>query len=146
MTRGKLLIAVGMVAAVAVAVCVLLVISRRPSDCDTVRSMIAHNNQFNEHVETATSAGTEPGIGEYRDWASKLDQLSDQIRDPALAEPAGNLANLAKEAATAVEKFLEDGGQAADQASAPPQYVQDYGRIGQQFDATLATLDQKCPA
>ena len=59
--------------------------------------MIAHNNQFNEHVESATSTAAEPGIGEYRDWASQLSHLAEQVRDPALAERATTLANLAQE-------------------------------------------------
>ena len=125
LTRGKLLIAVGVALVVAVAVCVLLVISRRPSDCDTVRSMIAHNNQFNEHVETAASAAHRTG---YRRVSGLGVENGPTLRSnpgSRIAEPAGNLANLAKEAGAAVEKFLADGGQVADQASAPPQYVQD---------------------
>ena len=144
MTHGKLLIAVGVVLVVAVGVAV--VILKRPSDCDTVRSMITHNNEFNEHVESATSRGVQTTLDEYRDWASQLDQLSDQIRDPALGEHAHALADLAEQAAAATAKFLDDGGQSADQASPPPQYVQDYSRIGKEFDATLSTLDQSCPA
>lgn len=145
MTRGKLLIAVGMVAAVAIAVCVALVISKRPSDCDTVRSMIAHNNAFNEHVESATSSGIQTTNEEVRDWASQLHHLAEQVRDPALAEPAGNLANLADQAVAFSERFLADEA-AADHTSPPPSYIRDYSQLGKDFDTTLATLDQKCPA
>ena len=145
MTRRKLLIA-GLVVAVVVTGCIVLVISKRSSDCDTVRSMIAHNNQFNEHVESAASIGTEPGIGEYRDWASQLSHLAEQVRDPELAERATTMANLAEETVPVVEQFLVDGAPAPNEASAAPQYVQDYSRIGQQFNTNLATLDQNCPA
>lgn len=143
MTRGKLLIAVGVVAAVAV--CVALVISKRPSDCDTVRSMIAHNNDFNEHVESATSSGVQTTNDDVRDWASHLHHLAEQVRDPALAEPAGNLANLADQAVAFSERFLADEA-AADHTSPPPPYIRDYSQLGKEFDTTLATLDRSCPA
>ena len=97
-TGRKLLIAGGLVVAVVVAVCIVLVISKRPSDCETVRSMIAHNNQFNERVEAATSSGAEPDISEYRDWASQLGHLAGQVQDPALGDRASTLAKLAEEA------------------------------------------------
>jgi hypothetical protein len=131
-TRRKLLIA-GLVVAVVVAGGIVLVISKRSSDCDIVRSMIAHNNQFNEHVDSAASIGSEPGIGEYRDWASQLSHLAEQVRDPELAERATTMANLAEEAVPVVEQFLVDGAPDPTQASAPPQYLQDYSRIGPQF-------------
>ena len=108
--------------------------------------MIAHNNQFNEHVESATSIGAEPGIGEYRDWASQLSHLAEQVRDPALAERATTLANLAEETVAVVEQFRVDAAPAPNQASAPPQYAQDYARIGKQFNTSLATLYENCPA
>ncbi len=146
MTRRKLLIEGGLVVAVVVTVCIVLVISKRPSDCDSVRSMIAQNNQFHEHVKSATSTGAEPDISEYRYWASQLGHVAGQVQDPALGERASTLAKLAEEAVGVVETFLVDAGSAPNEASAAPQHVQDYSRIGQQFITNLATLDESCPA
>jgi hypothetical protein len=42
LTRTKVLVAVGLVTAVIVTVCIVLAISNRPTDCDTVGSMIDH--------------------------------------------------------------------------------------------------------
>lgn len=108
--------------------------------------MIAHNNKFNEHIDAAASAGTQPGIREYQDWALQIRQLAEQIEDPALADPARALANQADEGVIAIEGFLEDPDRSADRDSPAPQWAKDYSRVGEQFNATLTTLDQKCPA
>lgn len=144
MTRTKVFVAVGLVAAVIVTVCIVFVVSKRSSDCDTVRSMIDHNNQFNEHVESATATAVEVDVSEFRVWASQLDRLAGQVQDPALAEQAGRLANLAYEHVGVVEQFR--AAPATDENSAAPQWAKDFSRFGQQFNTSLATLDQRCPA
>jgi hypothetical protein len=144
LTRTKVFVAVGLVAAVIVTVCIVFVVAKRPSDCDTVRSMIDHNNQFNEHVESATAAAVEVDISEFLEWASQLDHLARQVQDPALAEQTGRLANLAHKHVGVVEQFR--AAPAPDENSAAPQWAKDFSRFGQQFNTTLATLVQSCPA
>lgn len=146
MTRHRLRIAVGVVLSVAIAIGIVLVVSGRTSDCATVQSMIAYNNDFNEHVESSAPNGPQIRIAEYREWASHLDQLAEKIRDPALAEDARNVTNLAEESLPLVEEYLKDGPLDPQYNSAPPQYIKDYGRIAQQFKAAMVTLDQKCRA
>lgn len=106
--------------------------------------MITHNNEFNKHIESATASGVQTSDDEVRDWASHLHHLAEQIRDPALAGPAGNLANLADQAVAFNARFQADEA-AADHTSPPPRYLQDYGRVSKEFETTLTTLDQSCP-
>ena len=145
MTRNRLRIGVGMVLTVALVVGVTLVISNSTSDCDTVRAMIAHNNEFNEHIDSAAADGVQPDVGEYQSWALQMRRLAEKVRDPALAERAHTVANLAEESVPMAEMYLEDDEVGAHYNSAPPQYIKDYSRIAGQFHEGLATLREKCP-
>lgn len=140
--RKKLIL--GGIAAVVAVVAALFAVghlrSRAPSDCDTVRDLLAYNRQFTE--QTKTSARTnDPELSttdQYRGWAAQLKDYAAQVHDPALSGRANTAADLARQTADLVPKYR-----------AKPDDVEvsrQYARIGIEFGNAITNLDYACPA
>lgn len=112
-----------------------------PSDCATAHALIEYNKQFQEKADaTATwQDDRQLGVDDYRTWAGRINELAREIRDPTVATHAVELAELADEMVPAVADYL------AEPATAPSmQSINEFSRLGREFDASLADLDAAC--
>lgn len=140
-------------AAVVVAVCVAVAVwvfvlpKGSPSDCSTVRAMMAYNKQHNEVIKSKTDldAGKEPAVSDYQEWATHLHNLADQVQDSQMSTGAHKLAELADETVGVVQRSRSDTTSGPSDAS-PPQWAQNAARVNQEFVAEQVELDKACPA
>ena len=137
------------VAAVAAAVCVALISAclilwakdNAPNDCATAHALIEYNRQFNQQVEASANweNNSQLGVDDYKTWAGRINELARDIRDPAVATHAAQLAQLADEMVPAVAHYLDES------ATAPStQSIDEFSRLGREFDDSLAGLDAVC--
>ncbi len=138
--RRKLLL--GGVAAAVVLVVAMLAWQQRsdgvPSDCDTVRELVAYNAGFSE--QTKTSAQTDnPGLStseQYRQWAATIKDYAAKLGDPALAARAITAADLAGKTADLVPRYRakpED-----------PAIAREYAGIGIEYGNAITRLEYAC--
>lgn len=111
---------------------------RAPSDCDTVRDLLAYNKQFTEQTK-ASAQSNDPGLSttdQYRQWAARMQEYAAQIDDPALAARARSAAELAARTADLVPQYR-----------AKPDDVEvsrQYARTGIEFGNAVTNLDYAC--
>lgn len=136
---------VGVVAIIVGVLAVTLTSSRDHSDCSTVRAMIEYNTEYNASIEESVEAGDPEGssLPRYQEWAARLQRYADEIHDSNLARHSDTLAQLADETVGVVEARRADPAQG--EATEMPQHAQDYARIAEEFQDSIATLDQACP-
>ncbi|MGV0837335.1 hypothetical protein [Mycolicibacterium thermoresistibile] len=150
MTRRRWWIvgAIGVVTAIAVVATGLVIANRHASECAIVRSIIDYNNQFNQEVSDKTDARVETTESDYRQWATHLRDLADQISgdERNLDEHAANLADLAGQFAELYPRFRAESLSRPPLEADPPESLREYSRIGQEFDTKLVALDNACPA
>jgi hypothetical protein len=114
--------------------------TKAPTDCDTVRDLVAYNREFTE--QTKTSARTNnPDLstaGQYGDWAAKIKDYAGRVKDPGLAGSARSAADLAAKTAALVPQYRAK----PDDAEIRRQYA----NIGIEFGNAITTLNYACPA
>lgn len=135
--RRKLLL--GCIAVVAIGLVGWNLRSRPTSDCDTVRELVAYNNEFSRQAKTSaqqTDAGALPAE-QYRQWAGRIDTYAAQISDPVLAEKAKTAAGLAARTADLVPKYRAR----PDDAATAGQYAD----IGIRYGNSITMLEYLCP-
>lgn len=140
---------IGGVVAVAVAVVVALVVflpNRSNSDCATVRSMIDYNRSQSHAIGAASDAekGTEASVGDYQKWADQMQKYAAQIKDPALADHAHRLADLATKTVSVVQQARSDDS--GPLAPTPPPWAKTYAEMQTQSHTELVALNAACPA
>jgi len=113
---------------------------RTPSDCDTVRALIAHNDQFTEQARIPARADDAEltTTEQYRQWAARIEDYSAQLRDPALAARAGTAAGLAARTADLVPRYRA--------APDDPAIAREYAEIGIEYGNAINRLEYACPA
>ncbi|MGX9788712.1 hypothetical protein [Mycobacterium sp. MMS18-G62] len=147
MPRRRWWIGGGVIAAALIVIAVLTVVflaNNRTPDCTTVRSMITYNDQFNQGIESATAANTQPSVEDYQNWASQLEKYAGEIHDQSLAQHANAMADLATRTVSVVKQFRSDPQTDEAPPSAPPQYAKDYAQLGQEFNTNLVALEDAC--
>ena len=108
------------------------------SDCDTVRDLIAYNNQFSEQTKTSAQTSN-PDLAtteQYLQWAAKIKDYSTQLGDPALAARAQTAAELAAKTAGLVPRYR---AKPDDDAIA-----REYAGIGIQYGNAIKKLEYAC--
>ncbi|OYN77083.1 hypothetical protein [Mycolicibacterium sphagni] len=138
----------GVIVAVVAVVTVFAIVKltrHKPSDCDTVRAMMAYNVDFNQQVQRSANEGDPAGStdADYQKWAARLHQYAGQIHDPKLSEIANGAAGLADQTVALVPQVRADSD---NTASAPPRSVNEYSRVALQFRDDFAKLKSSCPA
>ena len=116
--------------------------------------MIDYNKEFNEEVDEATQAAinatqANPDTAEpdYKQWAVQLRALADQVQgDSNLNEDAHTMADLADDLTTVIPQLRAESSAGSPLNTDQPQALQEFSRIGQEFDDTLIALDKACPA
>lgn len=139
------------VAAIAAAVSGILLSSRPVPECAIVRSMIDYNKQVNQEINDRTDARVETTESDYRQWATHLRDLADQIPDDerSLDEHATNIADLADQLVELYPRFRAESLSRPPLETDPPQLSQllrEYSRMAKEFDDNLIALDSACPA
>lgn len=111
-----------------------------PSDCDTVRDLLADNKRFTEQTKTSAQTNNPElsTIEQYREWAARLKDYAAQIHDPALSARASSAAELASRTVDLVPKYRAN----PDDVEVSRQYA----RIGIEFGNAITNLDYACPA
>ncbi|WP_141772529.1 hypothetical protein [Mycolicibacterium neoaurum] len=95
-------------------------------------------------IRPESATGSAPGhvercVDDYKTWAGRINELARDIRDPAVATHAAQLAQLADEMVPAVAHYLDES------ATAPStQSIDEFSRLGREFDDSLAGLDAVC--
>lgn len=142
----RLVAGIGSVAVIAVAVVGCASSNRPTSDCATARSIIDYNNEFNEDVRQRADQQIETSVDDYQRWASRLQELADQIKDDAaLAERADDLADLAGQTSALIPRYRAESSAMSPLDPSPPTSVSEYSRIGEEFQQSLVELDHACP-
>lgn len=145
-SRWRLVTGIGSVTVIAMAVVGCQTSNHPTSDCGTARLMIDYNNEFNEDVRERTDEQVETSVDDYKRWASRLQELADQIKDDAaLAERADELADLAGQTSALIPRYRAESSAMSPLDPSPPASVSEYSRIGQEFQESLVELDHACP-
>lgn len=108
------------------------------SDCDTVRDLIAYNQQFSEQTKTSAQTG-DPALStieQYRQWATTIRDYSMQLGDPALAARAKTAAELAAKTVDLVPRYR---AKPDDDAIA-----REYAGIGIEYGNAITKLEHAC--
>ena len=141
LTRRRTLLLGGMAATVVLVVAMLAWQQRSdgaPSDCDTVRELVAYNAGFSE--QTKTSAQTNdpdlPTTEQYRQWAATIKDYAATLGDPVLAARAGTAAALAGKTADLVPRYRAKPEDAA--------IAREYAGIGIEYGNAITRLEYAC--
>lgn len=103
--------------------------------------MLEYNTEFNASIQQSADAGDPEGssVSRYQEWAERLQQYADEIHDDTLAAEGDTMARLADETVGFVETSrAASAGDASREA-------QSYADLAQQFQDSVAGLDQVCP-
>lgn len=109
-----------------------------PSDCDTVRDLVAYNSQFSEQTK-ASAKTNNPDLStteQYRQWASTIKDYASKLDDPALAARAQTAAELAAKTADLVPRYRAKPDDAA--------IAREYAGIGIEYGNAIKKLDYAC--
>ncbi len=109
-----------------------------PSDCDTVRDLIAYNSTFSE--QTKTSAQTDNPelltVEQYRQWADAIQAYAGKLSDPALAAWARTAAERAAKTADLVPRYRAKPNDDA--------IAREYAGIGIEYGNAIKKLEYAC--
>lgn len=108
------------------------------SDCDTVRDLIAYNQQFSAQTKASAQNGdpTLSTIEQYRQWAATIKDYSVRLGDPALAARATTAAELAAKTVDLVPRYR---AKPDDDAIA-----REYAGIGIEYGNAITKLEYAC--
>lgn len=109
-----------------------------PSDCDTVRDLVAYNSQFSEQTKTSAKTNN-PDLStteQYRQWASTIKDYASKLDDPTLAARAQTAAELAAKTADLVPRYRAKPDDAA--------IAREYAGIGIEYGNAIKKLEYAC--
>jgi hypothetical protein len=109
-----------------------------PSDCDTVRELVAYNAGFSEQTKTSAQTNN-PDLStteQYRQWASTIKDYAARLADPALAARAATAAELAGKTADLVPRYRAKPEDAA--------IAREYAGIGIEYGNAITKLEYAC--
>ena len=109
-----------------------------PSDCDTVRELVAYNAGFREQTKTSAQTNN-PDLSttdQYRQWASTIKDYAARLGDPALAARAATAAELAGKTADLVPRYRAKPVDAA--------IAREYAGIGIEYGNAIQKLEYAC--
>jgi hypothetical protein len=140
-TRRRKLLLGGIAAVVLVAAAAFLAAQLRgpaASDCDTIRAMLADNQQFTDQTKESAKTNNPDlsTVQQYRDWAVRMKTYAAEVSDPALSAMATTAARLAAGTAEIVPKYRakpED-----------PDIARQYARTGIEYGSAITKLEYAC--
>jgi len=109
-----------------------------PSDCDTVRELVAYNAGFSKQTKTSAQTNN-PDLStteQYRQWAATINDYAAKLGDPALAARAGTAAELAGKTADLVPRYRAKPEDAA--------IAREYAEIGIEYGNAITKLEYAC--
>ncbi len=147
-------------AAVGLAAAWYLMGHRSDDDCANFQAMNSYNKGFQAELNRDFQANADTNDPEqdyaavrtekFNSWAAQMRDYADRFTDPGLKAKAESLADVADRYATlepqiAADEYARANRPVGAAAGPEPPWAEEMGRLGEQFNRTVADMATTCP-